>query len=40
MNWAIWSSGAYDFPADLPGYTNGAVIEYNRKDWAIRRRRT
>jgi high affinity Mn2+ porin len=36
MNWAIWSSGAYDFPADLPGYTNGAVIEYNRKDWAIR----
>jgi high affinity Mn2+ porin len=36
MNWAIWSSGAYDFPADLPGYTRGAVIELNRKDWAVR----
>jgi high affinity Mn2+ porin len=36
MNWAMWSSGAYDFPADLPGYTNGAVVEFNRKDWAVR----
>lgn len=36
MNWAIWSAGAYDFPADLPGFTRGAVIELNRKDWAIR----
>jgi high affinity Mn2+ porin len=26
MNWAMWSSAAYDFPADLPGYTRGAVI--------------
>lgn len=36
MNWAIWSSGAYDFSADLPGITRGAVIELNRKDWAVR----
>ncbi|WP_445216136.1 carbohydrate porin [Bradyrhizobium sp. Pa8] len=36
MNWAMWSSGAYDFPADLPGYTRGAVVELNRKDWTIR----
>jgi len=36
MNWAIWSSGAYDFPADLPGYTRGAMVELNRKDWAVR----
>lgn len=36
LNWAIWSSGAYDFPADLPGLTRGAVIELNRKHWAIR----
>ncbi len=35
MNWAIWSSGAYDFPADLPGFTRGAVVELNRKDWAL-----
>jgi high affinity Mn2+ porin len=36
MNWAMWSSVAYDFPADLPGYTRGAVVELNRKDWAVR----
>jgi high affinity Mn2+ porin len=36
MNWAMWSSGAYDFPADLPGYTSGAAVELNRKDWALR----
>src|SRR3984893_17139895 len=36
MNWAIWSSGAYDFPADLPGFTRGAVVALNRKDWALR----
>lgn len=36
MNWAIWSSAAYDFPADLPGFTHGVVVELNRKDWAVR----
>jgi high affinity Mn2+ porin len=36
MNWAMWSAAAYDFPADLPGFTRGAVAEFNRKDWAIR----
>jgi high affinity Mn2+ porin len=36
MNWAIWESGAYDFPADLPGFTRGVVVEFNRKDWAVR----
>ena len=36
MNWAMWSAAAYDFPADLPGYTHGTVVELNRKDWAVR----
>jgi high affinity Mn2+ porin len=36
MNWALWSSAAYDFPANLPGFTHGAVVELNRKDWALR----
>jgi high affinity Mn2+ porin len=36
MNWALWESAAYDFPADLPGFTRGVVVELNRKDWAIR----
>jgi high affinity Mn2+ porin len=36
MNWAMWGAAAYDFPADLPGYTRGAVVELNQKDWAVR----
>ena len=36
MNWALWESAAYDFPADLPGYTRGAIVELNRRDWAVR----
>lgn len=36
MNWAMWASAAYDFPADLPGFTRGGVLELNRKDWALR----
>jgi high affinity Mn2+ porin len=36
MNWSVWAAGAYDFPADLPGLTNGAVIEINRQAWALR----
>ncbi len=36
MNWALWESAAYDFPADLPGYTRGAMVELNRKNWAVR----
>jgi high affinity Mn2+ porin len=35
-NWAIWGSGAYDFPANLPGYTQGIVADFNRRDWAVR----
>jgi high affinity Mn2+ porin len=36
MNWSVWSSAAYDYPADLPGFTRGAVVELNRKHWALR----
>src|SRR6266516_3213961 len=36
LNAALWESAAYDFPADLPGFTRGAVVELNRKDWALR----
>lgn len=36
MNWALWEAGSYDFPADLPGYTRGAMVELNHKDWAVR----
>ncbi|MGH9808424.1 MAG: carbohydrate porin, partial [Terriglobia bacterium] len=36
MNWAMWESAAWDFPADLPGYTRGVMVELNRKDWTVR----
>lgn len=36
MNCSLWASAAYDFPADLPGFTRGAVVELNRKDWTFR----
>lgn len=36
LNWSMWAAAAWDFPADLPGMTRGAVVELNRKDWAIR----
>jgi high affinity Mn2+ porin len=36
MNWALWEAAAYDMPSDLPGFTRGAVVELNRKDWAVR----
>ncbi|MGX9984621.1 carbohydrate porin [Methylobacterium fujisawaense] len=36
MNWALWESGGYDFPANLPGFTQGVIAEYNRKEFAIR----
>ena len=36
QNWALWEAAAYDFPADLPGFTRGIVVELNRKDWALR----
>ena len=36
MNWSLWESAAFDMPSDLPGFTRGAVVELNRKDWAVR----
>ena len=36
LNWSLWASGAYDFPANLPGFTQGVMVEYNRKAFAIR----
>jgi high affinity Mn2+ porin len=36
MNWALMDNVAWDFPADVRGYSLGGVIELNQKDWAIR----
>jgi high affinity Mn2+ porin len=34
LNTAIMDSGAWDFPADTKGYTDGFTAELNRKTWA------
>ncbi len=36
FNWSIWGSSAWDFPANLPGFTQGVYAEYNRPDFAVR----
>ncbi|TGE00993.1 carbohydrate porin [Methylobacterium nonmethylotrophicum] len=36
MNWSLWASSAWDFPANLPGFTQGVMVEYNRQEFAIR----
>lgn len=35
-NWALMGNGAWDYPADTRGYTNGVVAEYVNPVWALR----
>jgi high affinity Mn2+ porin len=35
MNWALWESAAWDYPADIVGYTAGFAAEWNTRDWAL-----
>ena len=36
MNWSIMDNGAWDYPADVRGYTYGWHVEWNEKNWAVR----
>jgi high affinity Mn2+ porin len=36
LNWSIWSSAAFDYPADSMGFTWGVGAELNRPNWAVR----
>jgi high affinity Mn2+ porin len=36
LNWSIWESAAWDYPADEKGYTDGLAVEWNEKSWALR----
>ena len=36
LNWSIWASGAFDYPADRLGLTWGVSAELNRANWAVR----
>jgi hypothetical protein len=36
MNWSTAQNGAYDYSADTRGYTLGAILEYQDRNWALR----
>ncbi len=36
MNWSLVDAGAFNYSADQQGYTYGAVLDLNQKDWAVR----
>src|SRR5215510_2576479 len=36
MNWTADNNGAFDYAADTRGYTVGALIEYQDRNWALR----
>ena len=36
FNWSLWAASAWDFPANLPGFTQGVYAEYNRPAFAVR----
>jgi high affinity Mn2+ porin len=36
MNWSLVDAGAFNYSADQQGYTYGAVLELNQKEWAVR----
>jgi high affinity Mn2+ porin len=36
MNWVLVANGAWDYPADTLGFTNGAAVEFNTRAWSGR----
>ena len=35
LNWSLMDSGAWDYPADVVGFTGGAVLEWNTRTWML-----
>jgi len=36
LNWSLMSNGAWDYPANTRGYTQGVVVELFEPTWAVR----
>jgi len=36
LNWTLMANGAWDYPADVRGYTYGGTIQLITPDWALR----
>jgi high affinity Mn2+ porin len=36
LNWTVDNNGAWDYAANTRGYTDGAMVEYDDRHWALR----
>ena len=36
LNWSLWASGAFDYPADSVGFSWGLTAELNQPNWTLR----
>jgi high affinity Mn2+ porin len=36
LNWSLMYNGAWDYPANVRGYTYGVGLDFNQKNWALR----
>jgi len=36
LNWTVDNNGAYDYAANTRGYTDGALLEYDDRQFAVR----
>ncbi len=36
FNWSLWANGAWDYPANTRGYTQGLVVELIKPNWSMR----
>src|SRR5262249_34944087 len=36
LDWALMYNGAWDYPAQVRGYTYGVAVDYNTRDWTLR----
>jgi len=36
LNWNIYGGGSYDWTMDRPGWTWGAIVDFNQPSWALR----
>ena len=36
LNWGLMYNGAWDYPANVRGYSYGLAVDFNQKDWALR----
>ena len=36
MNWTVDNNGTYDYAANTRGYTYGAILDYEERNWGVR----